>query len=132
MARILVVDDQAENRDLLTYLLTYFGHTVSVAADGAAGVRAAVADPPDLVLMDIAMPVIDGLAAARQMRSHPELANTALIAISATGSITRETIRASGFDGFYPIPIEPAHFIAQLAPFLTGRPMAQAYQPSSP
>jgi CheY-like chemotaxis protein len=132
MARILVVDDQAENRDLLTYLLTYFGHTVSVAADGAAGVRAAVADPPDLVLMDIAMPVIDGLAAARQMRSHPELANTALIAISATGSITQETIRASGFDGFYPIPIEPAHFVAQLAPFLTGRPMAQAYQPSSP
>jgi two-component system cell cycle response regulator DivK len=132
MARILVVDDQAENRDLLAYLLRYFGHTVSVASDGAAGVRAALADPPDLVLMDIAMPVIDGLAAARQMRSHPELANTALIAISATGSITRETIRASGFDGFYPIPIEPAHFIAQLAPFLTGRPMAQAYQPSSP
>jgi CheY-like chemotaxis protein len=132
MARILVVDDQAENRDLLAYLLGYYGHTVSVAADGAAGVRAALADPPDLVLMDIAMPVIDGLAAARQMRSHPELANTPLIAISATGSITLETIRASGFDGFYPIPIEPAHFVAQLQPFLTGRPMARNYQPSSP
>jgi CheY-like chemotaxis protein len=132
VARILVVDDQPENRDLLAYLLRYFGHTVSVASDGAAGVRAALADVPDLVLMDIAMPVIDGLAAARQMRSHPELANTPLIAISATGSITLETIKASGFDGFYPIPIEPAHFVAQLEPFLAGRPMAQDYQPSSP
>jgi CheY-like chemotaxis protein len=132
MARILVVDDQAENRDLLTYLLTYYGHTVSVAADGAAGVRAAVADPPDLVLMDIAMPVIDGLEAARQMRSHPELANTPLIAISATGTITWETIRASGFDGFYPIPIDAAHFVAQLQPFLTPPNMAQSHQPSIP
>jgi two-component system, cell cycle response regulator DivK len=130
MARILVVDDQAENRDLLAYLLGYYGHTVSVAADGAAGVRAALADPPDLVLMDIAMPVIDGLAAARQMRSHPELANTPLIAISATGTITLETIRASGFDGFYPIPIDAAHFVAQLEPFLTPSNMAQNHQPS--
>ena len=132
MARILVVDDQAENRDLLAYLLRYYGHTVSVASDGAAGVRAALADPPDLVLMDIAMPIIDGLAAARQMRSHPELADTPLIAISATASITPETIRASGFDGFYPIPIEPAHFIAQLEPFLTRRTMAGNHQPGSP
>jgi hypothetical protein len=46
-----------------------------------------------------------------------------LIAISATGSISLETIRASGFDGFYPIPIEPARFVAQLEPFLT-RPQA--------
>jgi CheY-like chemotaxis protein len=82
--------------------------------------------------MDIAMPVIDGLEAARQMRSHPELANTPLIAISATGTITEEMIRASGFDGFYPIPIEPAHFVGQLEPFLTRRQMAQNHQPSSP
>jgi CheY-like chemotaxis protein len=123
VARILVVDDQPENRDLLAYLLRYFGHTVSVASDGAAGVRAALAEVPDLVLMDIAMPVIDGLAAARQMRSHPELDDTALIAISATGSISLETIKASGFDGFYPIPIEPARFIAQLEPFLNRQPV---------
>ena len=132
MARILVVDDQAENRDLLAYLLRYYGHTVSVASDGAAGVRAALADPPDLVLMDIAMPVIDGLTAARQMRSHPELADTPLIAVSATGSITQEMIRASGFDGFYPIPIDAAHFVAQLEPFLTSPNMAQNHQPSIP
>jgi CheY-like chemotaxis protein len=132
MARILVVDDQAENRDLLAYLLGYYGHTVSVAADGAAGVRAALADLPDLVLMDIAMPVIDGLEAARQMRSYPQLANTPLIAISATGTITEEMIKASGFDGFYPIPIEPAHFVGQLEPFLTRRHIAQNHQPSSP
>ena len=132
MARILVVDDQAENRDLLAYLLRSHGHTVCLAPDGAAGVRAALANPPDLVLMDIAMPVIDGLEAARQMRSHPELANTPLIAISATGTITWETIRASGFDGFYPIPIEPADFVARLAPFLTRRRSAQSHQRSSP
>ena len=130
MARILVVDDRAENRDLLAYLLRYHGHTVSLASDGAAAVRAAVADPPDLVLMDIAMPVIDGLTAARQMRSHPELADTPLIAVSATGSITQEMIRASGFDGFYPIPIDAAHFVAQLEPFLTPSNMAQNHQPS--
>jgi CheY-like chemotaxis protein len=51
MARILVVDDRAENRDLLAYLLRYHGHTVFLASDGAAAVRAAVPDPPDLVLL---------------------------------------------------------------------------------
>jgi CheY-like chemotaxis protein len=132
MARILVIDDRAENRDLLAYLLRYHGHTVSLASDGAAAVRAAVADPPDLVLMDIAMPGTDGLAAARQMRSHPELADTPLIAISATGTITQATTRASGFDAFYPIPIDPAYFVAQLDPFLTRGPMAHDHQRNSP
>jgi CheY-like chemotaxis protein len=132
MARILVVDDQAENRDLLAYLLRSHGHTVCLAPDGAAGVRAALANPPDLVLMDIAMPVTDGLTAARQMRSHPELADTPLIAISATGTVTEATTRKSGFDAFYPIPIEPADFVARLAPFLTRRRSAQSHQRSSP
>src|SRR5712692_4401361 len=107
MARILVVDDRAENRDLLSYLLGYFGHVVSTAGDGAAAVRAATAEPPDLILMDLAMPGMDGYTAARLIRSEQILRDVPLVAVSAAGSATLERARQAGFDDFYPMPIEP-------------------------
>jgi two-component system cell cycle response regulator DivK len=117
MARILVVDDRADNRDLMSYLLAYYGHHVSTAPDGAAGVRAAVAERPDLILMDINMPGMDGFTAARLMRSEPALAKTPLLAISA-GPVTTEMAQAAGFDAFYPLPIDPRDFVTRLEPFL--------------
>jgi CheY-like chemotaxis protein len=109
MARILVVDDQADNRDLMSYLLAYYGHHVSTAMDGASGVRAALAERPDLILMDINMPGMDGFTAARLIRAEPELVRTPLLAMSA-GPVTTEVAQAAGFDAFYALPIDPRDF----------------------
>jgi CheY-like chemotaxis protein len=119
VAHILVVDDRVANRDLLSYLLGYFGHEVTTAADGAAAVRQALAHPPDLIVMDIAMPGVDGYTAARLMRDEPALRDVPLVAVSAT-SATPQTARDAGFDGFYPLPIDPQEFVTLLEPFLAG------------
>ena len=124
MATVLVVDDRPENRDLLIYLLGYFGHEVSSAADGAEAIRAAMAYPPDLILMDLAMPGMDGYTAAGLMRSDETLRNVPLVAVSATGSATPETAKAAGFDAFYPMPIDPRDFMTRIEPFLTNRDAA--------
>jgi CheY-like chemotaxis protein len=118
VAHILVVDDSAANRDLLAYLLTYVGHRVSQAPDGNAAIALARADPPDLVVMDLAMPGIDGYAAAHLMRLDPAMNGVPLIAVSATGRATPEAAAAAGFDDFYPMPIDPETFVAMLEPLL--------------
>jgi CheY-like chemotaxis protein len=120
MARVLVVDDRAPNRDLLAYLLTYFGHEVVVATGGAEAARLASADPPDLVIMDIAMPRMDGLSAVHAMRAEPALSATPMIAVSATSFATLDLAREAGFDGFFPLPIDPATFVALLGSFLAA------------
>lgn len=123
MARILVVDDQAENRALLSYLLGYYGHEVTTASDGAKAVQAALAEPPDLIVMDIAMPGTDGYTAARMIRSEQALTGVSLIAVSATGAVTTQRAQAAGFDAYYQMPIDPGEFVNQLGPYL-GRPRA--------
>jgi CheY-like chemotaxis protein len=121
MARILVVDDHTENRDLLTYLLSYY------ASGGAEGVSRALAELPDLIVMDIAMPGMDGFTAARLIRSEQSLAGVPLVAISA-GSVRLDVAQEAGFDDFYQMPIEPEEFIARLGPHLGGPQAGDARQ----
>jgi CheY-like chemotaxis protein len=125
MARILVVDDRAENRDLLAYLLSYFGHEVVTASNGVDAVGVALAQFPDLVVMDIAMPGMDGFTAASLMRSEEALSATPLVAVSATGAVNSEMAHVAGFDAFYPLPIDPRHFLTQLEPFLSRPRVAE-------
>jgi CheY-like chemotaxis protein len=125
MARILVVDDRPENRDLLAYLLSYFGHEVVTASNGVDAVGAALAQLPDLVVMDIAMPGMDGFTAARLMRSEEALSDMPLVAVSATGALNSEMAHAAGFDAFYPLPIDPRQFVTQLEPFLSRPRVAE-------
>jgi signal transduction histidine kinase/FixJ family two-component response regulator len=84
MAAILVVDDRASNRDLLAALLTYAGHTVSQAADGAQGLEATRAGRPDLVIADLLMPTMDGYEFVRRLRADPEIAATPVVFYTAT------------------------------------------------
>jgi CheY-like chemotaxis protein len=137
MARVLVVDDEPANRDLLAFLLRYFGHEVVTAPEGESALRAALAAPPDLVVMDLAMPVMDGYAAARRMRSEPALRGVPLVAVSATATANRTAAQVAGFDGFCPIPIEPRDFMAFLEPFMrppaaTDTGQAKTPQPAGP
>jgi two-component system cell cycle response regulator DivK len=72
--------------------------------------------------MDIAMPGMDGYTAARLMRAQPLLQNVPMVAVSATSVATREMASEAGFDGYYPLPIDPEQFVALLEPFLSSSP----------
>lgn len=121
MARILVIDDNATNLDLMLYLLRAFGHDAHGCSDGITGLEAARAGPFALVLCDILMPGIDGYAFARAFKSDASLARTRLVAVTALAMpAERDRIAAAGFDGYIGKPIEPESFAARIEALLAG------------
>src|ERR1700722_19470122 len=82
-AKILLAEDNATNRYLVTFLLEKAGFTVSHACNGAEAVRVALADRPDLILMDLQMPDMDGYEAARRIHAEPHLAGTPIVAVTS-------------------------------------------------
>lgn len=125
--RILVIEDNPTNLDLMTYVLSAFGHDVSRETDARAGLERARAGHYDIVLTDILMPHMDGYELARRFRAEPALAGTPLVAVTAlamTGD--REKILGSGFDGYISKPIDPQNFAAQVEEFLPNRKHGQS------
>ncbi|MBX3607945.1 MAG: response regulator [Piscinibacter sp.] len=119
MARILVIEDNKINLELMCYLLRAWGHEVCTAEDGDAGLGAARAESPDLVVCDIQMPGKDGYAVARALRADPATAALRLVAVTAYAMVgDQEKAMQAGFDAHFPKPIEPSAFMAALAPFL--------------
>jgi CheY-like chemotaxis protein len=115
MACVLVVEDKAENLDLMVYLLQAFGHDTLVARDGADGVAIVTRDRPDLVVMDLQMPVMDGYEAASLLKADPGLSSIPLVAVTAYAMVgDRERIMAAGFDGYLTKPIDPQVFVREL------------------
>jgi two-component system cell cycle response regulator len=113
--RILVIDDNPANLDLMLYLLRAYGHDAVGVSDGVAGYEAAKSGEYALVLTDILMPGIDGYEIARRMKADARLATTPLVAITALAMAgDRERIDAAGFDGYISKPIEPTRFVAQI------------------
>ena len=110
--RILVVEDQEDLRGLLRTLLTGSGYEVLEAADGEAGVAKAKSDRPDLVLMDIQMPVLDGYEATRRIKADPDLAATPVIAVSSFAMKgDEEKARAAGCDHYVTKPYSPMQLL---------------------
>jgi two-component system, cell cycle response regulator len=119
MANILIVEDNPANLALMVYLLDAFGHTTRTATNGAEGVAAARAERPDLVLMDLQMPKVDGYDAAEQMRAIPHLAGVPVVAVTASAMVgDRDAILARGFQGYIAKPILPEAFLQQIERFL--------------
>jgi two-component system cell cycle response regulator len=119
MARILIVEDNPENLELMRYLLQAFGHEPLVAADGLAGLAAARRDAPDLILCDIHMPGLDGHGVLAGLRRDPRLARIPVLAVTALAMIgDRGKLLAAGFDGYIGKPIEPEKFVAEVESFL--------------
>jgi signal transduction histidine kinase len=112
--RILIVDDNVDAAETLASILHIFGHTTRIAHDGPAGLDAALAFAPDVALLDIGLPVMDGYEVARRMRAQPQLANTRLISLTGYGQ-QDDRIRSqdAGFETHLvkPIDIEVLHVI---------------------
>jgi two-component system, cell cycle response regulator DivK len=117
--RILVVDDQEDLRGVLSDLLTGSGYTVIEAADGEAGVAKAKSDHPDLILMDIQMPVIDGYEATRRIKADPALKPTPVIAVSSFAMKgDEEKARAAGCDHYVTKPYSPMQLLRLVRGFI--------------
>lgn len=120
-ATVLVVEDQQQNLDLVTYLLQAFGHRTAVARNGLEALVMAAEVRPDLIIMDIQMPVMDGYEAVATMRRAPDLQGIPVVAMTAYAMVgDRERILAAGFDAYVSKPIEPEHFAADVARLLAG------------
>jgi CheY-like chemotaxis protein len=105
--RILVADDIVENRGILVRFLRPLGFEVMEAMDGAQAVALAASEPPDLVLMDLVMPVLDGFEAIRQLRAHPRFDSRPIVAFSASAfDVTRAQSEQAGADAFLSKPVD--------------------------
>jgi two-component system cell cycle response regulator DivK len=110
--RILVVDDQEDLRGVLRDLLIGSGYTVIEAADGEAGVAKAKSDRPDLILMDIQMPVIDGYEATRRIKVDPDLKPIPIVAVSSFAMKgDEEKARAAGCNHYVTKPYSPMQLL---------------------
>jgi len=121
-AKILLAEDNASNRYLATYLLKNAGYTVLSAHNGHDALRLALAEHPDLVLMDIQMPEMDGYETARRMRADPQLAAIPIVAVTSY-AMTSDRAKAleMGFIGYIEKPIQPLHFVEQISRYLPGK-----------
>jgi two-component system, cell cycle response regulator DivK len=86
MAQILVVEDEISNQDIITRMLEFRGHTVMLASNGREALEMAEQNPPDVILMDLAMPVMDGWTTTSRFKSQPRLAQIPIIAVTCYDS----------------------------------------------
>lgn len=107
MSKILLVEDQEMNRDMLSRRLKKRGYDVSIAVDGAEGLEKARAEAPDLILMDMSLPVIDGWDATRQLKADEATRGIPVVALTAHAMSTdREKALAAGCDAYETKPVE--------------------------
>jgi len=117
--RILVVEDTEDNRQIIRDLLSSVGYELIEAADGAEGVALAQKERPDLILMDIQLPEIDGYEATRRIRDIPELAKVPIIAVTSYALSGDEAkTREAGCDGYVAKPFSPRDLLAKVRQFL--------------
>ena len=118
MSRVLHIEDDPRNRLLVRKLLQADGHDVIDAVDGLEGVRFAIAQRPDLVLVDLNIPGLDGYEVTLRLRSEVSLSGVPIVAITAEGD--RDTSFAVGCDGFIQKPIDARNFAVVVRRYLTG------------
>ena len=119
MKKILIVEDNEKNLYMMKYLLEYKGYRVITAIEGAEGVKLATIEKPDLILMDIQLPVLDGYEATKQIKANKEISNIPVIAVTSFAMIgdKEKTIKA-GCNGYLEKPIDPETFLMEIEKFL--------------
>ena len=119
MKKILVVEDNPQNMYLITFILTENGYEVKKAASGEEGVEMALRDRPDLILMDIQLPGIDGLEAVRIIRAAGEAGRVPIIALTSYAMLgDREKVMEVGCNGYIQKPFDPETFISDIEKYL--------------
>ena len=119
MPRILLVEDNEMNRDMLSRRLVRNGYDVSIAVDGQQGVDMAASEQPDLILMDMSLPVIDGWEATRRVRANETTRKIPVIALTAHAMAgDREKAIEAGCDDYDTKPVEIARLLGKIAALL--------------
>lgn len=119
--RILLAEDNEDNRTIYRTILEHSGYTVVEAQDGEAAVRLAAEERPDLILLDISMPVLDGWEAIRQIRDLPDIPRVPIVALTAHAlQQDRAKAVAEGFDSYLAKPVEPRRVVEEVRRLLDG------------
>lgn len=118
-AHLLIIEDNEQNIYLVTFLLEKNGYRVTQARDGREGIALARLSKPDMILLDIQLPVMDGYAVARELRQNGELRNVPIVAVTYYAmSGDRERALAAGCMGYIEKPIDPETFTAEIERYL--------------
>lgn len=121
MTHILLVEDNEMNRDMLSRRLERKGFEITIAVDGEEGVAKALSVKPDLILMDMSLPKIDGWEATRQVKANPETASIPVIALTAHAMAEdREKALAAGCDEYDTKPVELPRLLEKIQGMLEG------------
>ncbi len=119
--RVLVIEDNDQNLYLVTFLLERHGLEVIAARDGRSGIEMARTARPDLILLDIQLPLVDGYAVTRAIRAIPELATLPIIAVTSYAMVgDRERVLEAGATGYLEKPVDPDTFVDRVRAYLDG------------
>jgi two-component system cell cycle response regulator DivK len=122
MAKILLIEDNEMNRDMLSRRLIRNGHEVSIAIDGQQGADMAMSQLPDLILMDMSLPVIDGWEATRRIKANEATRKIPVIALTAHAMAgDREKAVEAGCDDYDTKPVEISRLLGKIAALLAGK-----------
>jgi two-component system cell cycle response regulator DivK len=120
--KILVIEDNEQNLYLTTFILEKHGYEAIQAREGGDGIRLAGQAKPDLILLDIQLPEMDGYQVAQALRSNPALVGVPIVAVTSYAMLgDRERILAAGCTGYIEKPINPDTFVDQIEAYLQGR-----------
>jgi CheY-like chemotaxis protein len=119
MPKILLVEDNEDNRDMLSRRLTRRGYELVIAVDGGEGVAFAASETPDLILMDMSLPVLDGWEATRRVKADPKTQHIPVIALTAHAMAgDREKVMEAGCDDYDTKPVDLTRLLGKIEAFL--------------
>ena len=131
MAKILIVEDNEMNRDMLSRRLERRGYTIAIAVDGGAGVEKAHTEAPDLILMDVSLPVMDGWEASRRIKGDPATAAIPIIALTAHAMTSdRDKSLKAGCNDYDTKPVELPRLLGKIEDLLKNPPAPPASPPA--
>ena len=126
MAKILIVEDNEMNRDMLSRRLSRRGHEIHIAVDGAEGLAAADREHPDIILMDLSLPVVDGWEAIRRLKADDALSAIPIIALTAHAMVSdREEVLRMGADDFDTKPVDLPRLLEKIGRLVVTEPSGE-------
>ena len=130
--RILIIDDDVDTLRLVGLTLEHQGYQISAAASGAQGLAKALAEKPDVILLDIMMPVMDGYEVARRLKSNPQTKDTPILMLTAKSQLDDKlTGYEAGADDFITKPADPSELVGHIRALLERRPRQKADVPAA-